>query len=284
MSTKTNPTAVGAFVIGAIAIAVVAVMLFGGSSLFEKRFECVLYFDESISGLDVGAPVEFQGVRVGTVTDVRLEVHAETRELLRPVRMQLEGSRFHHIGSQGHEGASEVGMNRIVDELGLRARLASQSLLTGKLKIELGLYPNEPIVRKNRNPDEYELPTLPSTLRKVKQDLSELPIADMVTEAHEAIQRLSDLMDPEVTGQTIKNLNETLVNLSSMLAKLDQRLDPLLLSMTRTSDQAGAFLNPNSDVRAELDLLIHEIRKASQSMRLLTEYLEQHPEAILRGK
>lgn len=284
MSTKTNPTAVGAFVIGAIAIAVVAVMLLGGSNLFDKRFECILYFDESISGLDIGAPVEFQGVRVGTVTDVRLEVYAKTGELLRPVRMQLEGGRFHHVDAQKIDGDSEAGMSRMVDERGLRARLASQSLLTGKLKIELGLYPDEPVVRKNRHGDVFEMPTLPSAMRKVKQDLSALPIADMVTEAHEAIQRLSDLMDPEVTGQTIKNLNETLVNLSSMLAKLDQRLDPLLLSMTRTSDQAGAFLNPNSDVRAELDLLIHEIRKASQSMRLLTEYLEQHPEAILRGK
>jgi paraquat-inducible protein B len=284
MSSKTNPTAVGAFVIGAIAISVIAVMVLGGSSLFDRRFECIVYFDESISGLDTGAPVEFQGVRVGTVTDVRLEVYSKSGELLRPVRLQLEGGRFHHVDSQQHDGDSEAGMNRMVDERGLRARLASQSLLTGKLKIELGLHPNTPVVRKNRHTDVFELPTLPSALRQMKQDLSQLPIADMVTESHEAIQRLSQLMDPEVTGRTIRNLNDTLANLSSMLAKLDQRIDPLLLSMTRTSDQAGAFLDPSSDVRAELGLLIHEIRKASQSMRLLTDYLEQHPEAILRGK
>lgn len=284
MSTKTNPTAVGAFVVGAIAISVIAVMVLGGSSFFDKRFECILYFEESISGLDVGAPVEFQGVRVGTVTDVRLEVYSKAGELLRPVRLQLEGGRFHHVDAPRHDGDSAAGMNRMVDEHGLRARLASQSLLTGKLKIELGLHPNTPVVRLNRHTDVFELPTLPSALRQVKQDLSQLPIADMIAESHEAIQRVSLLLDPDVTGRTIKKLNTTLDNLSSMLSKLDQRIDPLLLSMTRTSDQAGAFLNQDSDLRAELGLLVIEIRKTSQSMRLLTDYLEQHPEAILRGK
>ncbi|HMO05599.1 MAG TPA: MlaD family protein [Kiritimatiellia bacterium] len=284
MSTKTNPTIVGAFVVGAIAISVIAVMVLGGSSFFDKRFECIVYFEESISGLDVGAPVEFQGVRVGTVTDVRLEVYSKAGELLRPVRLQLEGGRFHHVDAPRHEGDSEAGMNRMVDEHGLRARLASQSLLTGKLKIELGLHPTTPVVRLNRHTDVFELPTLPSALRQVKQDLSQLPIADMIAESHEAIQRVSLLLDPDVTGRTIKKLNTTLDNLSSMLSKLDQRIDPLLLSMTRTSDQAGAFLNQDSDLRAELGLLVIEIRKTSQSMRLLTDYLEQHPEAILRGK
>ncbi len=286
MSKKANPAVVGSFVLVAIVLSVVGIMVLGGASYFDERFECIMYFDESISGLDVGAPVDFQGVRIGTVTDVRLEVdaRAEGGEMLRPVRMQLEGNRINYSGERKRNRTPDEGLEMLVTNRGLRARLAAQSMLTGKLKVELGYFPDYPIVRKNHNPDVWEMPTIPSAMRKVVTEFTQLPIGDIVSEAHRAVQRMAQILDPELTGKTMNNLNDTLVRLESILVKVESNVEPLFQSLTRTSDKVSSMLDPGSDVRGEISQLIAELRETSKSMRRLTEYLEQHPESILRGK
>jgi paraquat-inducible protein B len=286
MSKKANPAVVGGFVLGAVVITIIGAMLLGGGAFMQERFTGIMYFDESISGLDVGAPVDFQGVRIGTVTGVRMEMDTNSDgTVYRPVTFQIEFNRIHFRGGRVARGKEIFDrIERLVQEQGMRARLASQSLLTGRLKVELGYFPGTPVERKNRDVALWEMPTLPSTMQRVAQDLSQLPLGDMVVEAHEAVKRLSNMLDPEKIGATYGNLNQTLTHLSGMLVKLEERIDPLLLSLTRTSDQAGAFLNPDSDLRAEIDLLISEVRATSRSLRQLTDHLEQHPESLLWGK
>lgn len=317
MSKKANPAVVGSFVIGAIALSIIGIMLLGGRSLLEKKFTCILYFDESVSGLDVGAPVDFQGVRVGTVTGVQLEFdHNHQGEILRPVTLQLEESRINFDQGQArHIGAGEA-LERLVVDHGLRAQLAKQSLLTGKLKIELGFFPSHSLIRKNRGSTFWEMPTIPSPLKQVTAELAQLPLSDIVNEMHRAVKGLADVLNPESTGKTLANIDQAVEKMVSVLERLEAGIDPAakqsseLMASAKTSldefhttlaelnksigpllDQAtqvaghfNVLMNPESQARGEFSLLLEDLQQTSKSLRQLVNYLEQHPDALLRGK
>lgn len=318
MSKKANSAVVGSFVVGAIALSIIGVMLLGGGTFMQERFVGIMYFDESISGLDVGAPVDFQGVRIGTVTGVRMEMDA-TRDgtVYRPVTFQIEFNRIDFRGERNGRGQEVyAGIEELVQEKGLRARLATQSILTGKLKIEMGYYPDSPIERKNRDPDLWELPTIPSPLSMAKRDVQDLPLGEIVEEAYRVMKNLADLLDPEKTGQTMATLNQILAELDTLLshvkanvdpiategvgvmqdlratfrdiqgllADVDNDMKPLLASMTETSQRVNIMLDPQAPMRGEISELISEMRETSRAIRMFMEYVEQHPESLLRGK
>lgn len=299
MSKKANPAVVGSFVVGAMIISVIGIIILGGGNIFERKFECIMYFDESISGLDVGAPVDFRGVRIGTVTGVRLEFDRNNDlAILRPVTMQIEESRINFVSRAGGAGNPEEVLNLLVDQLGLRARLAPQSLLTGKQKIELGYYPDQPIRRRNRVDALWEMPTILSPFKQAADGLAQLPLQEIVSETHRAIKRLANVMDPEVTGKTFQNINQTLAGMEKLLARLDAKIDPFaeqsaqmievakasLQEMQVTLEKINQNLDPQSDSRNDVFLLIDDLQQTSKSLRRLTDLLEEHPESLLRGK
>jgi paraquat-inducible protein B len=338
MSKKANPKVVGSFVVGAMALAILGIMLLGGGSLLETTFDCVLYFDESISGLDVGAPVDFQGVRIGTVTDVWMEFDGVSGAAYRPVKLQIEEKRIRHVGAGRLATKHAEGMELLVQKRGLRARLASQSMLTGKLKVELGFFPDRPIVRVNRDKQVWEMPTIPSTMRQMTEDVAELPLGEIVSEIHRVVQRVGDALDPKEVGKVFANLNRTMERMEALLARveakvdplaeqgagvltsiqgatedarktlatvnaqlaplmasltassdqaralLDTRVPPLMDSLAKTSDGVGALLQPHSPLSSDLAALLEELRRTSQSLGRFVDYLDQHPEALLRGK
>ena len=317
MSKQANPTLVGSFILGAILLAVLALLLLGGGKAFENSFECVVYFDESISGLDVGAPVDFQGVRIGSVTDVKLVYDGAADSLIvRPVRLAIEESRIELANDQSWGRDVARNMEGLVANQGLRARLATQSLLTGKLKIELGLFPEQPIRRRNRDASHWEMPSIPSPLQAVADEVAQLPISAIVHDAHRAIQRIADMMDPERSAQTIDNLNRTLANLETLLSQVSSKIDPiadqgtgflqtaqaslddlrgllrqidanmppLVANLTSISGNVDALTDPESHLREEISRLLEELRATSQSIRYLANQIEEQPESLLRGK
>ncbi len=299
MSKKANPAVVGSFVVGAICLSIIGIILLGGGGFFEKKYACILFFDESISGLDVGAPVDFQGVRVGTVTGVRLEFDKENNgEILRPVTFQIEASRINFAQDGERAADASKSLEFLVKERGLRARLAVQSMLTGKHKIELGYFPDMPVIRKNRGGDLWEMPTIPSPIKQAASELAQLPISDIINEAYRAITRMADIMDPEVTGRTFQNINVTLARMETMLGRLDARIDPVaeqteqmiavakgsLLEMQSILKNINQSLDPASESRNDMFMLMNDLQQTSKSLRRLTDFLEEHPESLLRGK
>ncbi len=299
MSKKANPTVVGSFVVGAIALSIIGVIVLGGGRFFEEKFDFIAYFDESISGLDVGAPVDFQGVRIGTVTGVRLEFDRKNRgEILRPVTLQILGGRINFVQERDQSAKPAEGLEFLVQERGLRARLAVQSMLTGKQKIELGLFPDQPIVRKNRDGPLWEMPTIPSPFKQAATEIAQLPLQDIVTETHRAIKRVADILDPEVTGEIFQNLNDSMVRMEGLFERLESKIDPVteqisgmigaatesLLEMQQTLETINQHLDPDSATRSELMLLAEDLQQTSKSLRRLTDYLEVHPESLLWGK
>lgn len=357
MSKKANPTVVGSFVLGALALAVGAVLVLGGSKYFEDKFPCILYFDESIVGLDVGAPVDFQGVRIGTVTAVRLEVDRKAiGEIVRPVEIQIESSRIHFVDGVSHFGDTPELLDALVNENGLRARLAVQSMMTGKKMIELGFFPSQPLRRKNRHETLWEMPVTLSPLSQIQKEVTQLPLAEIATDIHRTMKNLGDLLAPEKAGVLLTNVNDTmeqlravlgriegkidpladqgtnvlagvretlgalnetlgtirsnldpllqnaralsgnfnrmlqaeveplLKNLSAVAGDLDARLEPLLDNLTAVSGNVHQMMDPAAPDGGDLARLLVDLQAASKSLRRLTDYLEQHPESLIRGK
>ncbi len=311
---KPHPAVVGAFVIGAIALLILAALAIGGPGLFERKFECVAYFDEDIGGLDIGAPVEHEGVRIGTVTGVRLEFDLQAHRFYRPVRFQIEPSRISADAS--FTGSATDLLSRLVHEHGLRAQLANQSLLTGKLKITFGHHPDTPAVLLGRDPGLFEIPTTPSPLAAVTGKLADLPFADIVTELRDTIAGISALVQSVQEKDTVAHLDESIQKIGTFFTTLNDQVQPLagdgdqllqtatatiedlratlkaasdelvpiLANLNATTANLAPLFNPASPAGRDLPGILADLREASRSLRLFLDYLEQHPESLLAGK
>ena len=295
-----HPALLGAFVLGALVLLLLAVFATGGAALFERKISCIAYFDENISGLDVGAPVEYQGVKVGTVTDIHLECNTDTRKFFRPVRFQISDQRVRYTGTNAPAPSPEAGLEFLVRTHGLRAQLTSQSLLTGKLKITLDNDPDSEIRRVERDDDNdcFEIPTIPSPLRNATQKLADLPLTEIFAEIRSTLAGISKLVNSPQIAETLEHANGTLVEakaamerLSATLEVLKKRFPGFIDAATDAASSAGAAadslagtLAPSSPQSAQLTETLAEIQDTARSLRQLLEFLEEHPDALLRGK
>jgi paraquat-inducible protein B len=301
MSKKANPTTIGTFVIGAVFLAIAGVITFGKSELFAKEDTYVCFFDSSLAGLDVGAPVRFQGIQVGTVKMMEGIVDPDTLEIDIPVyiAMRRGAMRLTRELTDAEEEDRGVFMQRLIEK-GLRASLRKDSLVTGKLYVAFEFSADTPL--RLIGHEEYpEIPTTEGALAEFTKNLEEIDfdgLVDGATEAAEAIKRLVE--NPEI-GELVHNLNELVKN-------LDAEIEPLSSSSQSVMGNADSLLtNANTELEqlsdaiqstlAELEgagkdyALIHkatvvleEFAATARSIRILADYLERHPEALIKGK
>ena len=137
MSVKASKALIGAFVLAALALAIAGVALFGTGKLFVPQKKYVMYFDGSVKGLSVGAPVVFRGVRIGSVTDISLQEDIEEMTVRIPVVAQINLNKFRMTG-EGGEGSDNL---RDLIDRGLRAQLQYQSIVTGQRMVGFDFYP-----------------------------------------------------------------------------------------------------------------------------------------------
>jgi paraquat-inducible protein B len=268
---------------------------------YTEKTPYVAYFDSSVRGLHVGAPVEFRGIRVGSVTDVALEIDRTTMNVRIPVTFQIELQRVNLLDVTGptltEEREPYEVMTRLVDQ-GVRAQLKSGSLLTGQLVVALDFHPDAPQAELRTKGRYPEIPTVPTDLEEIAQSVEQvlakvgaLPLEELVTDLRNTIQDADRLIaSPEVL-QTIVTMKQTLTDLQDLVHNVDGKVGPLLASMKETSEaakttlvSADGFIGERSEIRYDLSLLMQELTEAARSIRFLTDYLEQHPEALIRGK
>lgn len=223
--------------------------------------EVRLVFKQSVRGLAVGAPVEFRGIQIGQVTSVDAEVDAKTLDFSVPVTVHLEGARFGVQFNDLPAGASpETLRQRFWDTFiahGVRAQLRSGSLLTGQLFVAFDVFPDAPAATIDWTGKPVEFPTVPGALEGIEASLA-------------SIVRKIDQMPLEKIGTDV----------TKVLAQLDQTL----ASARTTLDDAGKLVAPNSALETQLGTTLQEVTRAARAIRVLGDYLERHPEALLRGK
>jgi paraquat-inducible protein B len=225
MGSKISPTVIGAFVVGALICMVAGVLLFGGGKFFTEKLRYVLFFDSSVVGLHIGAPVIFRGVQVGQVTEI--EAIADPKTFTVVIRVKVELVR----GSLKVRGRGFKDPHQAVEGLiqqGARASLRMQSFVTGVLYVALDFHPDTPIRRLGLDPTYPELPTIPSdmdmlksTVQQVMADLGKLPLEAVLNEVLVLLKSANGLVALPEVKQALVSLQDVVLTAERLLQRAD---------------------------------------------------------------
>ena len=333
MSKPANKTLIGAFVVGAVVLAVAAIVLFGSGRFFKDTNNWVAFFPGSVRGLNVGSPVVFRGVQVGQVTDIIVNFDTTELSVNIPVIFETDPERFRDIGDRVITDEKE--MHTALVEQGLRAQLQLTSLVTGQLAINMDFYPNTPVnlfgVKNAQLGDDvrdwWEVPTISTTLQDLEQALSEIDFKDMADDFRRAMDGIAELVGSPELHTSVKELKETLIAVKELARNVDTKMEPLATSLDQTLVEARAGIGDarklmkeqvpvvvselkkaaeaattalnhanetlksienvaeeGTQLRHEVSATLTEIAAASRSVRVLADFIEQHPDALLRGR
>lgn len=263
---SSHPALIGAFVLGAIILSVAGVLIFGAGGLIEDRMFFSLYFDGSVKGLRAGSPVTFRGVPIGKVNDVSVRV-GEKREDFR-VLVEIETSPEAMVPVDGQGMLQRFNRYNLVDglvERGLRARLQTQSFVTGVLAIDFDFYPNKPARLIGGKLRYKELPTVPSSIDELAKAVGDLPFKRLVDNAIGAIDSFNQLVQAPELKRSLANLDTSLETIRDLTAKLDQKLLPMMEEVTLAVQ----------DGRQLMASLESEVRPVSSNLQKLADAAEQ---------
>ena len=237
--TRSKPVVVGSFILGALALGFMAILAFGGKNLFAHKLRVVVVFSDSISGLEVGAPVTFRGARIGRVEGMRLhiDVHRQTSWL--PVYLELDLDRI--AWADGTVGGRRADLQAAVDS-GLRAQLVSQGLVGGDMSVNLDYRPGSPALLTGRTEDAFEIPTVPSDLQDLKDQLLKLNLPEIGQQARQVLT-------------SVQHVTEELGARSGPLA------DDLQTTLTTATDAVRRLQSDSSHTLGDIDLLANESRR-----------------------
>lgn len=278
MSRRANPTLVGAFVVGAALLVVAGVAVIGGGGVLTPTNKFVMYFPGSVAGLQVGAPVNFRGVRIGEVADIRVELDASDSTVRTPVFVEIEPRRITETETPEEPavrlGTAEATMDSLV-ERGLRGRLRTVSLVTGQVVVELDFYPGTSIELSGIAQRVPELPTIPSPMEELTNTLAGLPVEEMVASMLTTMQTLEDLLAVPALKETPGQINTTLTELRLLIGNLDRRVGPVTDSLERLPDRADAVLADVQELMRSTDRkvasLAADLERTSQAARTTME-------------
>lgn len=304
MSKRVSPTLIGAFVIGALALVASAIVVLGSMSFFSTVYRFVLYFEDSVDGLVVGAPVKFKGVQIGSVEQILL---VPGDEVLRPRIAVLIGLDETRIRSLSGRTAtfSEQEVTQAIDN-GLRGTLASQSLLTGLLFVSLNYETDAPPAKLLPDTFGYQqIPTVPSRVEQVAQTandifkkLQALDWQGLFDSIHDTMDGLSKLVADRETQDVTRQLNETLTSVRQLANRVDARIEPLaknvddlgksvqqsLAKIDRVTAELGNLLQHDSPFTYDVSRTLRELESAARSIRELANSLDQNPNQVIFGR
>ena len=267
----------------------------------KRRF--LLYFDGSVRGLSIGAPVEFRGIKVGEVLDVRLEYDPFAAEFRIPVLISLEPDRVHLAGN-AVTGAQNAAAQQTDEDkevvkmvlLGLRARLETASLLTGQLFVALDMYPNTlPTYRGDLEAPYPEIPTLPQQLEQITNSLTalmnkveRLPLNDISQSVISMLDGIESLSRTPEIPEALNRITTAAHRVEALMGRIDRETLPdfeaTITEAVTAFKSIRNLVGPTSGERVNLDRILDELAQAARSARLLAAYLEHNPNALVLGK
>jgi len=322
MSGKENKTLIGAFVVGAIAILVLVVLTLGSGKFFSKAQNYVLFFDGSVKGLNVGSPVMFRGVKIGKVTDISVVIDQKNRELHIPVIISLEpgriegGSRL-STDSKAMRNAVNMGLRA---QLQLQNFVTGQLMVsldffpgttpryvgTNKEYIEIPTVPTA-LQELQRSIEHLPLRDIISNLNSAVEGLDRLinsidtkqtaqALESAIRDVQTLVRHVDKRIDPLVESLTRTSgaAEATLAESRETVAAARNDMKELVASTKTTLEAAQAIMkqseqtlqtySEDSPLVAEMNKTLRELAAASRSLHHLSDYLERHPESLLRGK
>src|SRR5581483_4423323 len=312
---KANPALIGGFVVGALLLAAVAVIAVGGNALFVRQRQAVIYFSGAVTGLSVGAPVNFRGVRVGHVTDIKLQFDSKNLAARIPVYITLDPRKVRMLGGQ-KLSVADVPFEKFIEK-GLRAQLAIQSLVTGQLDVELDFQPDTPAVFVSEDPEANEIPAMRSDFDTFRDQLSQLPLRQLTDELREtmlAVKQLAVTANTELgataasarqttdaltravtqlqgdTQRTLASVQKLSEHVDTAVTTLSPQLNQTLATAQKALTDADATLAhtseltaPGAPLRADLEEALRNLAVASEALRSFSETIDRNPQALVTG-
>jgi paraquat-inducible protein B len=313
---------VGAFVLGGLALAVAAILFFGKARLFEPSERAVVFFQGSVAGLDVGSPVTFRGVRVGSVQQIAVRFSAEGHARI-PVYLELLPDRV--VLERDLPSARTPTIEDLV-AAGLRAQLGMQSFVTGQLRIDLDFRPGTPAQLTSIDTHGIpQIPSLPSDLDRLRSSFVDLPLQDLAQATLRtlaAVEKLASHLDSRLDplldsagrgldgaartfdaaegaiGQIRGDASRIFEALDKLLERARGQLDArgvelatVLRDIDRTARQAELVLSsidslvaPQSRTRADFEAAMRDLAATAASLRGFAREIERNPGLLLRGR
>jgi len=341
MGKQASKTVIGAFVVGAVALAVAGVAVFGSGKFFSERARFVMFFDGSLKGLQVGSPVVMNGVKIGQVTDIYMMVDPASLKFFTPVYVEIEPDKIRVSGQEKATARTLMttkyryyGMLR---EKGMKAQLVLQSFVTGQLLVSLGLYPDKPIRLVGLVKDVPEIPTVPTALEEMQKTIENVPIREIAAKLDNVMIGIDRIVNSRELQRTFANMEKASGNIDRLAKRLDSQVEPLSADVRRTLEEvqgtlafaretlaqaekslafkegvpgqvAESVLMTLASARSSLDeshkalveaqgltsqsaylgyevgSTLEEMKSLSRAMRSMMDYLERHPESLIRGK
>jgi phospholipid/cholesterol/gamma-HCH transport system substrate-binding protein len=279
MNKRFSPAMIGAFVLGAVILIVIAILVFGSGRLFRQTRTFVLYFDSSVNGLRMGAPVKLKGVEIGSVKDIRIQVGQGTGADEIPVIIEIDLKKLTRRGAPAAAEATvdPEAMQKVIVDRGLRGQLDMESLVTGLLYVALDFFPGTPInfVQKPGGDYDYpEIPTLPTTLEQAKGALTRV------------ISKLEDIDFKELDANlqaTLKGVNRTVNSpeIESVLRSLARVMPKVDQAVVNIRNLAGTM---DDKVKILADDLQHTSADARLALKQAGDALKQTQETMKRAE
>jgi paraquat-inducible protein B len=321
MGKRINPATVGAFVLGALGLILVAIVTFGSGNLFRKTHEFVIYFGGGgINGLRVGALVKFKGVEIGEVKRIRLRLDQQvnrdnnklTAEVRIPVIIELDQEKIVSHGGTSIDLSDPHTIPNLIRE-GLRAQLGSDSFVTGLLYVALDIEPNTPIqmIAPQGSPLQ-EIPAIPTTLEQAQavavriferldkvdfdavftqmtgmlDSIRQITTSPGLREALNNSEKTREQLDRALAGaqQTLNTMNRQVPPLSNSLQKTSLSADAAAKQARLTLSTVQTTIEPNSPINYQALQTLQDVSAAAHSIKELADYLQRNPSAIIRGR
>ncbi len=304
MSKQASPAVIGGFTVGAVVLVVAGLLMFGSGQLFTTAHPYVLYFDGAINGLQVGAPVQFQGVQVGSVVGIKATIQESSLQIRIPVFIEIEEGSIEQVGRAVERTIDQESGVRILVGRGMRAQLLMQSFVTGMLSVQFDIHPEAESAEVMRDPDTglLEIPTIPTTfqeaeqtVRKALETLGRLPLEEMFNDLLKTIRGIERLVNsPEVTNTIVRidatmsdmqrlvkhlaeevspmasTFNTTMGDFRQLVKNIDGQVQPLVASLTQTAEAARATIEQARDTLAAAGSgspLRHEVTQTLEELR-----------------
>lgn len=275
MSKPVNPAIIGGFTVGALVLMVMALLLFGAGKQFNSStLSFVVFFDSSLNGLAVGAPVKMQGVQIGSVKEISLLFDQKRNKLFKPVVIEIQRGSLSRSGDtvldlDQSDEQRKANLDKMV-EIGFRARLEMQSLLTGLLYVDLDVHPDKPPVLTGLDyKGLLELPGVPTTTDELKNTAEEfakklraMPLDQIVADFADSLKEIKSLLASDELKKSQIALANSLQGLEKTTLILNKNLEPLLKHTSSTVADTDALVK---ETRAMIKQIHEELPRVFAS-------------------
>ncbi|MBV1878344.1 MAG: MCE family protein [Pseudomonadales bacterium] len=266
--------------------------------VYTRKQQFVMYFTSSVRGLSPGAPLEFKGIRIGSVIDIRLEFNRDNTSFKIPVLVEIEPERI--IDREIVGADSPLATLQTLIDRGLRARLATGSLLTGQLFVELNMYPGVAAQYMGDVASTVpELPTIAGAIEALTQSvqgfitkLDEVNIQQMSSSVLGILDGANELLNKPESEATVTDLEASMRSLKQILKRVDDAnleqtiggANNVLVNLDKTLGLLDGLLDPNSPLQYNLIQVTGELEEMAISVRALVETLERRPQSLIFGR